>query len=52
MCLVVFSASDIDGIDQSQMLFHGGNSQREEFVYNIDTTTPVAFAGESAIRWD
>ena len=41
---------DEDGIDQSDMVLKGGESHRDEFVYNIDLERPFSF-GQTAIRY-
>ena len=38
-----------DGIDQSDLILHGGPTKRDQFVYNIDMVQPEYF-GQSAIR--
>ena len=40
---------DTDGIDQSEMLLHGGESKRHEVLYHIDETD-VPVQGKAAIR--
>ncbi len=40
---------DSDGVDQSQLLFLGEDSERDEVVYNIDSVFPGLF-GSGAIR--
>ena len=40
---------DMDGLDQSELLLRGGDSLRDEFIYNIDLVNPTVF-GQAAIR--
>merc|ERR1712044_31293 len=42
-------ASGLDGVDQSDLLFNGGASARDEIVVQIDSTFPQLF-GLGAIR--
>ena len=41
----------LDGVVQSDMLLNGGDSARDEVVYNIDQYSTYIF-GHGAIRWD
>lgn len=43
------SDSSMDGVDQYEMIINGGDSARDEFVYNIDMETDPIF-GQAAIR--
>ena len=39
----------LDGVDQTKMLFYGGDSARDEIVYNIDNDFPQ-YLGAYGIR--
>jgi hypothetical protein len=47
--MVGIDNSNIDGIDQTELLFNGGSSTRDEIIFQIDSTFPQ-FLGAEAIR--
>ena len=49
MSIVGLDASGVDGVDQTELLFNGGASNREEIIFQIDSTFPQFFGAE-AIR--
>ena len=49
LSLVGLDNSGIDGIDQTELLFNGGSSTRDEIIFQIDSTFPQ-FLGNEAIR--
>ena len=49
MNVVGLDASGVDGVDQTELLFNGGSSARDEILFQIDSTFPQ-FLGAEAIR--